>query len=362
MKSMEAKIILNVFEAGNGDFFWLEYMSEESRHHVLIDSGNVGTYRDYKRILSYIKKENEIIEAIVFTHIDGDHIGGGVKALSAMQWDELPVIRKILMNSITNVSTYMQNTVQLSVEQAVKLEHVFSSLGLLDKLVHPVLQGDILELADGARMKIISPDQESLLQFEAIASRKLEDEADSPQLGGRKEVLHFRDISDYMNESDEDDTRVENRASIAFVFEVDHMRMAFLADANPHICAAGLGVFYEAGTSFDLVKLSHHGSSKNTTHELTESMRSRNFLLSTNGHGGKPSKQTLCRLLESYGHINLICNYAWWERQYMGQYFTQKDDEEYIQCGRLKLIDLGEREMEACEGIAIQLRRKNREL
>ncbi len=362
MENMETKIVLNVYEADSGDFFWLKYKADNSWRHVLIDSGGAGAFRDYRRVLKYIKKESEMIEAIIFTHIDNDHIGGGMKALSGMREEELPVIHQVIMNSVADVSMRAPQSVQLTVGQAVKLESVFADIGLAGNMVSPVLQGDVIQLPGGAEIRVISPDRESLRQFDAMVDKKLEREEESPQLGAGKEQPYMHHISDYVREKDTDDKRLENMAGIAFVFALRGIRLAFLADANAHVCAEGLGLFYEKGSFFDLVKLSHHGSLKNTTRELTEAMEARNFLLSTNGHGEKPSKQALCRLLEAYERVDLLCNYAWWERHYMDLYFTERDNEEYIRKGRLQVIPLGEEERALCGGLTIRLRRKNREI
>lgn len=362
MELMETKVVLNVFEAGEGDFFWLKYKTEKNWRHILIDSGGSAVFRDYKRVLRHISSKNEIVEAIIFTHIDGDHIDGGIKALSGMCKEELPVIKRILMNSVTDVNICVSQAVQFTVGQAIKLETIFKDIGLADKMVYPVLQGDLMQLSGGAEIRVISPNKVSLLQFDKKLGKKVEDEVKSPQLGRRDEQLYIHNISDYVSEKDMDDNRLENMVGIAFVFELKDIKIAFLADANAHVCAEGLGLFYEKGDFFDLVKLSHHGSWKNTTRELTEAIKAKNFLLSTNGHGSKPSKQMLCRLLETYEHVDLICNYAWWEQHYSGLYFTEKDNEEFVKNGRLNIISLEEEEMNLGKGITIRLRRKNREI
>lgn len=357
----ETMVILNVFEAGIGDFFWLEYTFEEERRHILIDSGSDGSFRDYRRVLTYIKEKEEVIEAIVFTHIDGDHIGGGIKALSLMKRDELPVIQRILMNSITAINVHINN-IQLSVGQAMKLEQLFEILGLSEIIISPVLQGDSLRLPGDAWMKIISPDRQTLLQFEAKVERELKREIDSLQLRRKDEEPYIHNICDYVSNNDKEDDRPENMAGIAFIFELCDVRIAFLADANPTICLEGIRSFYGLQASFDLVKIAHHGSSKNITRKLAKILDAQNFLLSTNGHGGKPSKQMLCRLMELHDNINLLCNYAWWDQHYCGFYFTEKDKGEYIESGKLNLIQLKEQDLRICNDLIIRLRHKNREI
>lgn len=356
------EIILNVFEAGKGDFFWLEYITEEGRRHILIDSGSGRSFRDYGRVLKYIKDREEIIEAMIFTHIDGDHIGGGIKALSLINEERFPAIKRIMMNSVTDISMCINNDMQLSVGQAIKLENVFETLGLSEKIIYPILQGDSFELTGDAWIKIISPNKKTFLQFEAMVDKKIEGRNNSPQLSRADEDLYKYNIHDYVSKNDIEDDRLENTVGIAFVFEMCNVRMAFLADANPRICAEGIELLYGTYVPFDLVKLAHHGSSKNTTRRLTEIINAQNFLLSTNGHNGKPSKQMLCRLLESREHINLLCNYKWWDQHYCGLYFSDKDREEYIENGRLNLVYLGEQEIRAGKNLTVRIRHKHKEI
>lgn len=357
----QTRAVLNVFEAKDGDFMWLQYSARDSCHHVIIDSGGLASRRDYKRLLEYIKGKDEPIDLVVFTHVDADHIAGGLSTFSELKADQLPVIQYILINTLSSYLVKNSDNSQLSIGQEVKLESILKTLGLQDHVFTPVYAGLCIELDGGGCIKIVSPGQEQLKEFEATNAGKIKEEEKKigAQLSsGAKEELEIN-ISDYLSKPDISEKRMENKVGIAFVFEYKEIKLAFLADADADICVEGLKRFYPTGINLDLVKLSHHGSSNNTSRKLLRYFRTDQYLLSTNGHGGKPGKQALSRMIENRKPIRLFCNYQWWRDYYTGKYFTDEDKIEYLDTGILSLIYLKEQLNYLDNGLSLRLRRAN---
>ena len=141
-----------------------------------------------------------------------------------------------------------------------------------------------------------------------------------------------------------EDTSLSNGASIAFLFEFEKIRIAFLGDAYPSVCIDGLlklGYSCKKPCCVDLVKLSHHGSKHNCSDKLCQILRTQNYLLSTDGRSGKlPNKTMIAKLLHSCDSATIYCNYSWWKKSIYSSFFTEEDREKWLVTGNLNLIEL----------------------
>ena len=153
------------------------------------------------------------------------------------------------------------------------------------------------------------------------------------------------------------DSSVNNEASIAFLFEYEGIRIAFLADAKPAACMRGLK---ELGVQMpyhvDVVKLSHHGSRNNTSDMLIKNLETEAYMLSTNGHRQKvPNKATIAHLLKNAEgkKVCLFCNYDWWEIAYHGKFFTSNDKKRFLTTNHLELFLPDENGVTVKEGLKI---------
>lgn len=146
-------------------------------------------------------------------------------------------------------------------------------------------------------------------------------------------------------------------SSIAFIFEYHSIKLAFLGDAKPSVCLQGIKKINDADHfEVDLLKLSHHGSRSNTSDSLLKTIRTNNYLLSTNGHHKKvPSKVVLSHLLKNAGKkdINLYCNYDWYNTEYHERYFTIEDRRAFIDTKKLSLYLLDDQALEIKDGCYI---------
>jgi len=79
------------------------------------------------------------------------------------------------------------------------------------------------------------------------------------------------------------DNSVTNGSSISLIVEVESRRLLFLGDSWANDIVAALAV--DGPSIFDAVKISHHGSARNTSLELLTLVDSPHFFISTNGNG-----------------------------------------------------------------------------
>lgn len=124
-----------------------------------------------------------------------------------------------------------------------------------------------------------------------------------------------KDLNDYLSKSDSYDYSPVNGSSISFILEYKGKKLLFLGDSHPQLIKLEIENLLNQGDSrlfFDLIKVSHHGSHRNTSKNLLELIDSNIFLLSTNGGRNKhPNKETIARIVcrETHKKRQLIFNY-----------------------------------------------------
>lgn len=349
------------YQAGAGDFFLLRF-GENPTHNFIIDGGDSTCKIKFKKLLSEIKQRGEQVDALLLTHFDNDHIMGMLKGLQiAYDEDVLPTIARIYMNTGRGIINYQKSineyfpedditvepsTTLCSVKGEIKLLDLFSMLGIKKELCNYVSTNTSTIEFCNCVCKIISPTPEVLTD---IVSKKWMNEISYiSSVKCAQTISSQRDLSDLIGcELPQEDNSLSNRASIAFVFEYDNVRIAFLGDAAPTICLQGLERFgFTASNPYniDLVKISHHGSQHNYSDDLYKTLSTSNYLLSTDGRAGRlPDKIVLAKLLKiaGDGKIRLCCNYNLWEMPGYLYYFSENDNKLYG--NRLKSFYLNER-------------------
>lgn len=97
------------------------------------------------------------------------------------------------------------------------------------------------------------------------------------------------------------DRSESNISSIAILIEYQEKRLLFLADASDQLVLESLKKLYPSSDNlcFDVIKLSHHGSSKNNF-SLLEKVKARKYLFSSDGkRNGHPSLATVAKIIQT---------------------------------------------------------------
>ncbi|WP_340030830.1 AVAST type 1 anti-phage system MBL fold metallo-hydrolase Avs1a [Paenibacillus sp. FSL K6-1122] len=110
------------------------------------------------------------------------------------------------------------------------------------------------------------------------------------------------------------DNSVVNGSSISFILEYKDYKLLFLADSHPDIVRENIqGLVDTQGyiPFFDVIKVAHHGSHRNTSTELLSLIDSSVYLFSTNGKkNNHPNNETIARIISRKGtERRLIFNY-----------------------------------------------------
>ena len=362
--------------ANEGDFIWICYGKNEVFSHILIDGGTKECGEEYASIINIIDERKEKIEALVLTHVDYDHIQGALEGICRTSNDLLTrTVKKIYFNTCRGIRRSIKKTEKISedsdcvedqicvnqnykeygVGDGIKFLELLSEKGLKDRLVDYVIYGKQDVLADNAIIRFISPGEKELIKF-ANQWEKYEKENENVQYASNLDMVK-KNLADLMNENLVTDPSINNASSIAFIFEYQNIKLAFLGDAKPSVCLQGIKKINDSAyLEVDLLKLSHHGSRSNTSDSLLKTIKTNNYLLSTNGHHKKvPNKVVLSHLLKNATEkgINLYCNYDWYNTEYHEKYFTFEDRKEFLNTKKLSLYLLDDQALEIKDGCYI---------
>ena len=344
---------IQLLPANNGDCIIIEFVSG---HFILIDGGYVDTYRNYLRPkLIEIAAGGGIIDALVVTHIDSDHISGIIKLLEE---ELMPItIREIWYNgyrhiqSVALVSEKEETVIHKSICKDIQLEEVKSISAkqgcTLSRLISmrqipwnkPVAGGAImapLSFSIGtATIHILSPNKDdldnlcdfwkkSLIKDGLLRKTHSEEFWDdayefciSQDMPGfhfhEKKVSKSYDLQKEKCESYDPDRSASNGSSISFVLESEGKRVLFLGDAHAETIADSLKLLYgesKAPYGFEAVKLSHHGSFNNNSPELFNLITTDKWLVSTNGDKySHPDLPTLAHIITKVKKKKIFFNY-----------------------------------------------------
>ncbi|MBU3175378.1 MBL fold metallo-hydrolase [Clostridium estertheticum] len=309
-------IEIKVQRVGKGDCIWLKY-GKENKVNIIIDSGTATKAKEFRNIIKSISESNEVIDLLILTHIDNDHINGFKKYISK---NDGKIIKEVWFHG-KGVKAYAINAPH-SPKSAIQLEGIMEQRKM--NVNHNIFKG-YKKTINEAELCILTPTREAVRRVGTIVDQYV-----SPHGGG----VHNQDL-DWIYKNDEyiRDNSDTNAASISFVFSYEGKNIAFLGDAHAEDIIDSKNDFYN-GINMDLVKLPHHGSSHNITEDLMKCLLCNNFIISTN----QPvDKNTIARVVNSVEKSTIYCNYSWWD---CNGYYTKKDREEYVYKEKLIMKEL----------------------
>lgn len=340
---------IKILKAFKGDSILLSFSdSEKLGRNILIDGGTGSTYfenttrknGDLYDLIETIKSNDQKIDLLILTHIDDDHIGGILKWFSKDK-AAYELIDKVWFNSGKTIAKYFQSEenkeLELSLEifednfTSVKQGKVFEDYieenKIWDKKL--ILKGNNEEV-NGAKIKILSPTNKKL--------EKLLTEFKKPKhnyfTGGAESDWNIS-LSDFIIEEnskeykfDEDDS-VPNGSSIAFILTFNEKNYVFLGDSHPTDIIESLtdlGFSKEHPLISELLKVSHHGSCRNTNKELLEIIKTDNYIINSDGTSDNlPNKRTFARIVNENSNATIHFNYE----KLPGFIFTNKDRQDF---------------------------------
>jgi beta-lactamase superfamily II metal-dependent hydrolase len=304
---------LQILPVSKGDCFFLILPS----YIIMIDAGTKRSYikADLKNKFNNLEK----IDLLILTHTDEDHIGGILKYYSDTS-SKKDLIKKVWFNSgklindklILNDENppYVQITentnLKVSLKQAISLEKKIEEDSLvLDTLIK---SGDKYTF-DFGNFLILSPDIEDLKLF--YNSWEIEK---SKIIKVSRSRDYDKTIDELKNLPYEELGTIPNKSSIAFIYNYNNFNILFMGDAFSSIIKNNIEKYTDYNKSnklkLDFVKVSHHGGNYSINYDLLEIINCTNYIISTDGSNGLPTKESLCKIVtHREDKIKLYFNY-----------------------------------------------------
>lgn len=307
--------------------------------HILIDGGPGRTHRRLTQEIQRLQANKQVIDLLIVTHIDDDHIGGILKLFEDPAFDTT-LLKHVWFNSgavlarqlgelyaaSREVPLYPQEDTQISITQGNTLEQYLQRVtGWNKTLIHtsttPLHWDDL-------KITVLSPDYQSLenLHKHWPAAPTVATPVSSSATDFTRSIEELNALPECS-----EDQAVCNGSSIAILLETSTDKLLFLGDAHPSVVAASLRrLGYSAAKPLDatFVKVAHHGSRYNTSTELLSLWRCQHYAISTNGlKHGLPNKECLAKLIgHSAPGVTLCFNYPVVTEQAI---FSARDYEQY---------------------------------
>lgn len=380
-----------VLPAGVGDFIWVRFgEGTQTKYNILIDGGHEKYSIWYRQILTKIASEKQTA-LIIMTHIDADHIQGAAQGIADLPEELLRhTIDRVIFNTGIGIRRALHNasisskeclcrmpedqvivygnSLKHSVRDAETFLNMINRKRLTSKIVDYIISGMEIDYG-GAHLRFISPGENEL---EKLLERWEEYNS--------KHGIHYytstkahdtEHISSLMNEKLGYDRSVTNRSSLAFLFEYEDTKGAFLGDAAATVMCSGLkNLNIRKPYVLDFIKLPHHGGKYNMSDQLLRILPTQNYIISTEGvpESSVPSKILIAHIIKIAKEISipadtyctanerkvrLYNNYSWWTATYSDRFFTDDDRINYIDTGLLELVLLSNRAVEIHEGLEL---------
>ena len=302
------KMTIKFLKAGSGDCILIQHQS----HNIIVDGGNDFVFLQDQ--VAEIAKNKEIIDLLIITHHDDDHINGVIRLLELANQGVYGegFIKKVIFNSPRKIlGTIPKDSDQsLSYRQAFQVEELLRRLGgctwadATDK--SPIEQfGNIT-------LRFLSPVQEDLERYSEQPGAFLTEDHRSDWNSTMASLERYIDDANT-------DQSLANKTSIVILLEHADVKILLTGDCTPDRLEAILQCLIDEGSTdhvkLNYVKLPHHGSYRSLTKGVLEKIRCSRFIISTNGRRHfLPNKRALLKIWKymprDSGSIDVIFNYA----------------------------------------------------
>jgi beta-lactamase superfamily II metal-dependent hydrolase len=321
---------LEALRAEQGDCLLLHYGKAAGElKRILIDGGPAGVYGKTlgPRLDALRSGDRTQLRMVMISHIDDDHISGIADLLDRMSErvddgsDPGVEIGELWFNAfetITGAGAHAQpaevqsaatavaaeapgaesEAIAASVPQGITVRADAEKLGIdLNPEFGGVIEagekgGGVVDVGDGLTLTVLAPSQPHV---EALMAKWQEwEKAHAAKHKPDAETASYVDGSVY------------NLSSIVVLARYGGHTVLLTGDARGDHVIDGLkaaGALGADGTvDVDILKLPHHGSSRNVAPEFFTTIRARHYVCSGNGRFGNPEIETLQMLWDARGH------------------------------------------------------------
>ncbi len=346
---------INFLKVNNGDAIHISYNFDSKPVNIVIDSGSRQTYTreekeqrpprktiiidgEFKNLIKTLKDKKEVINLLIITHVDDDHIGGVLQWMESIEFDN-SMVEKIWFNSGQLINEYFNKNLENNKNNSISLtefKSISQKTSISDgvcfenkMLEYDIWDRKIIKAGDtyeefGAKFLILSPTERNLTRLltkwekEKPSSVKTSDSENLEYQQTLKELLN--------NDKTSYDSSKHNGSSIAFILEVENKSLLFLGDCLNQTILKSMKKFKIDSIRVDMVKISHHGSKNNTSNKLLQKIECNKYVISTDGNShNHPNKITLARIINNNPNCEIYLNYIGLK----DKIFKDKDYEDY---------------------------------
>lgn len=339
---------IKFLKAFNGDSIHIRYNDDKGeKRNILIDGGLQGTYKidkgpkgkpifgEIKETIDQIRTNGELIDLLIITHIDQDHIGGILKWFDEDE-EAYKLVHEVWFNSGGLIADWLkleenpdlddyitpEKTTKTSAKQGIKFGKYIQEKEIWYRNV--IIQGEEMKRY-GLDFKFLSPTKKGLERL--LKEWKKED----PNTKTSAKLNDYStSLKDHIfNDKFEKDNSIPNESSIAFILTYKDNKLLFTGDAYSDALLKGLNHFKyteENPLEAKLIKLPHHGSKGNLSYQLLKCIKTDTYIVSSNGDTHQlPDKQLLARLINYDANSKIYFNY----KNRMDMIFSTEDKIDY---------------------------------
>lgn len=299
---MEIKFL----KAGSGDSILIHH----KKYNILVDGGNDSQY--LLNEINAIYKKNEVIDLLVITHHDDDHIKGIIDLLQLVIKGDYGVpnkfVKKVFFNSPRIVLKKIppeQNRL-LSYRQAHQVEELLLKTNInWEKCTE---RTSLIQF-DDLKLDFLSPSEDTIEKYSNNKGAYLTND--------------FRcDWNTSMYRLDKiltdkaQDRSLPNASSIVINLECDHKKILLTGDITPKRFETIIDKLVKENKDkpvyFDYIKLPHHGSYQSLNEKILRNINCSNYVISTDSKKNyHPNKRAILKVLKhkEKGYFNFYFNY-----------------------------------------------------
>lgn len=296
---------IKFLKAGSGDSILIQHNSK----NIIIDGGN-----DSKSLISEVDKiieSNQVIDLIIVTHHDDDHIKGIIELVKYIE--KYPRIKcsdffkEMLFNSPNKILQKKDKNNYLSYQQAFDLEELLLENNINWNGCNE--ESESIEF-DGLEIDFLSPTKLDLESYAMSSGAYLTSDFKSDWESSLYKLdKHIND--------DSLDISNPNRSSIVIILKYNGKKILLPGDVTPSRLDAILQklIGTEPSCYFDLIKLPHHGSYRSLSETILKKINCNNFVISANGKKQNlPNKRAFLKIFKYMDRtnkktINFLFNY-----------------------------------------------------
>ncbi|WP_252234106.1 hypothetical protein [Clostridium sp. ZS1] len=337
-----------MMKAGYGDCFLIKLKTNQGKaFNVLVDSGTSLSYSIYngKIINDFIEKN--ILDLIIVTHCDEDHVKGFTRLFQQFLDDgtKREKVKSVIYNSPFAVAKYLSypyeslkkavvktKTADTSAKSADDIQQKLFDLNLLEeKVVVNDGKSDINQ--DGIKITFVSPSIDAVNKFykKYLKDKNCIKQKGADTKGGELENDYDLFLDDLKSDISIENLNEYNRASIAFLIEeaTTGSSVLMLGDSDYEIVREKLTDIKftrDKKLKLNYLKLSHHGSICNLSKNFLGIIECNHYLISTDGRNySHPDKKTLARIWNHNENALFYFNY----RERIDAIFNNEPRNEY---------------------------------